>query len=400
MAKRSPAEIRQRTASAYDRPRDLPDLIRQVKTVMVRSYPKTLEGRYQDLDKDELRNVVTHCLNSGQVNLPTGYTIAEAVNKVVLAIVSVPELEPYLNNPDVTDIMIKGERVYIETPKKGKLLAGTVNPELVTKWVRQIAAGENREFNFENPRVNLYWDERRISAVMPPCSNMLSVSIRIHRLREIPLESFVPVGPAHDYLVRAVEQGKNMIIIGPAGAGKSTLLQALARHIPVWEFPYIVEDVREIRLHHEAAVSLQAEKAFGDEGTKATLHDLIQLVLRQNPDRIILQELLGREALELLDAAGTGQAGCMTTIHANSPEQAIDRLVTLMTRAQPEGSETYRKQIYDVINLIIHIDKITGRDGVKRQVQSINELTGGKIKTLFAVDSTEKLVGMGGGVDA
>lgn len=393
MAKR-PAEIRQRTASAYERPKDLPTLIKQVKNVLIKSYPEVLDGRYQDLDRNELRSVITHCLNTGQVSLPPGYSVATVVEEIVLSLVSVPALEPLLNNPDVTDIMIKGEKVYIETPEQGKVFAATVDPEQVIRWVRQIAAGENREFNFENPRVNVFWDERRISAVMPPCSNVLAVSIRIHRLRELPLNIFVPAGPAQDYLISAVEQGKNIIIMGPAGAGKSTLLQALARYIPAWEFPYIVEDVREIRLHHEAAVSLQAEKAFGGEG-KATLHDLIQIVLRQNPDRIILQELLGREALELLDAAGTGQAGCMTTIHANTPHQAIDRLVTLMTRAQPEGAETYRKQIYDVIDLIVHIEKFVSKDGVTRQVQSINELAEGKINPLFVVDSTGMLVATG-----
>lgn len=377
------SEVRPLELDSEQLPKDFLSLVKRVKTVLIADYPEALEGRFQDLDKGTIRDVVSHMLDTGQASLPTGYGVADVIDRIVLSIVGVPELEPFFQNPDVTDIMVKGNKIYIETPEKGKFYAGAVDPARVEEWVRQIAAGEDREFNYQNPKVNLFWDDRRISAIKPPLSSVLAVSIRIHRLREIPLEFFVD-GEALAFLVEAVRTRKNIIIMGPAGAGKSTLLQALARHIPGHEFPYVIEDVREIKLHHEAAVSLQAQKAFDENNNAVTLHELVQVVLRQNPDRIILQELLGREALELLDAAGTGQAGCMTTIHANTPSQAINRLALLMTRAQPQGSAAYRNMIFEVIDLIIHVDKIRTGTGLERCIQSITALSGNEIKSLFS----------------
>lgn len=371
---------------------NIEDLIVKIKEIIIREYPDALGTRFQDIDKETIRNIVEYIFETQQVVIPEGYQIVDIVNELALTIVSVPDLEKWFDNPEVTDLLIKGEDLYVETATKGKFLAGKVNPERIEEWVRQIAIGENREFNFDSPTVNTYFQGMRISAVKPPVADRLSVAVRLHRLKDVTLEQFANNKEVEALLEKAVLKRMNIVIIGAAGSGKSTLLQAMARKIPEHEFPILIEDVREIRLHHPAAVAWEAQSAFSNREQKLTIADLVEMALRQNPDRIILQEILGREAIDLLDAAGTGHDGFLTTLHANNPGQAITRLATKMVQARPEGAATYRNQIFECVDLIISLKKSLGPNGVRREIVAIHELAEGMLVPLYGKKNEEYIL--------
>lgn len=361
----------------------LEELVIEIKKIIITRYPDTLGTRFQDIDRETIRNIVDHIIETQQVRVPEGFSVAEIVNELALTIVSVPELEKWFDEPGVTDLLVRGNDLYVEKATQGKFRAGKVNPDRIEEWVRQIAIGENREFNFDSPTVNTYFQGMRISAVKPPVADKLSVAIRLHKLQDVSLDQFAGDPKVATFLEQAVLCRLNTVIIGAAGSGKSTLLQAMARKIPDHEFPILIEDVREIRLHHPAAVAWVAQSAFSRRDEKLTIADLVEMALRQNPDRIILQEIIGREAIDLLDAAGTGHDGFLTTLHANNPGQAINRLVTKMTQARPEGASTYHGQIFECVDLIIQLKKTVSREGVGREIEAIYELHDNSLRGLF-----------------
>lgn len=383
MPKRPLSEIRRPAGISEKHFAQIEDVVIEIKKILIQQYSDALGARFQDIDRESVRGIVEHIIETRQVLVPPSLAIADIISHLALTIVSVPDLEKYFNMPNVTDLLIRGDDLYVETSTEGKWLAGKVNPERIEEWVRQIAIGENREFNLDTPTVNTYFQGMRISAVKPPVADRLSVAIRLHRLQDVSLSQFANDEQLAELLAEAVLRRLNIVIIGAAGSGKSTLLQALARKIPDNEFPIVIEDVRELKLHHPAAVAWVAQSAFSKRDEKLTIADLVEMALRQNPDRIILQEILGREAIDLLDAAGTGHDGFLTTLHANNPKQAIVRLATKMTQARPEGASTYHDQIYDCVDLIIQLRKQVTHSEVRREIDAIYELGDGKLRCLY-----------------
>lgn len=384
MARLPLSEIRRPASASRASGPVLDEIVVDLKKLLIQNYPEVLGTRFQDIDRESIRGIVSHLIESRQVKIPANFNVADIIDHLALTIVSVPDLDKYFNMPNVTDLLIRGTDLYVETSTEGKILAGQINADQVEEWVRQIAIGENREFNLDTPIVNTYFQGMRISAVKPPVADRLSVAIRLHRLQDVSLAQFAHDDTLSNFLTEAVLKRLNIVVIGAAGSGKSTLLQALARKIPDREFPIVIEDVRELKLHHPAAVAWVAQSAFSRRDEKLTIADLVEMALRQNPDRIILQEILGREAIDLLDAAGTGHDGFLTTLHANNPKQAIVRLATKMTQARPEGASTYHEQIYDCVDLIIQVRKKSSGSQVIREIDAIYELGDGNLYPLYS----------------
>jgi pilus assembly protein CpaF len=222
-------------------------------------------------------------------------------------------------------------------------------------------------------------DGSRVNATLPPVTiDGPTISIRRfgrQRLRRVDLLGLGTLSPEIlEFLAIAVRARRNILISGGTGAGKSTLLGALAEVIPGTERIVVIEDTSELMLDQEHLVRMETRPANIEGRGLITARDLVINSLRMRPDRIIVGEVRGGEALDMLQAMNTGHDGGMSTIHANSPRDALSRLETMVLMAGTElPSRAVREQIVSAIHLLVHVRRYD--DGVRR-IESIAEITG------------------------
>lgn len=303
---------------------------------------------------------------------------------------------PWLAQPDVTDLFVNrpGE-LWIETlgASPQRVAVPELTHELLARLVRQIAAITAQGINREHPLLaaSLPTGER-VQAIIPPATRgQIALAIRRHVAVNVGLDDYQlaaaeepwsdseitavgeaeftskPIGEAAEILRRAVRERRNILISGGTASGKTTFANALIREIPSDERLVLIEDTPELQVAHENAVGLVS--ARGELGeAQVTADELLIASLRMRPDRIILGELRGSEAVTYLRAINTGHPGSMTTIHADSPKRAIDQLVLLVlqtgTRMAWDDVERYVRRSVDVIVQLVRV-------GGTRQVQSI-----------------------------
>ena len=291
-------------------------------------------------------------------------------------------LAPLMADPAVTDILVnRFDRVYVE--RFGQLEKTAVrfrdNDHLV-RIIQRIASRVGRHIDESKPMVDARLpDGSRVNATLPPVSlDGPTLSIRrfgLRRLRRSDLMRLGTFSPAMaSFLEVAVRCRKNLLISGGTGAGKSTFLGALAEAIPDRERIVTIEDAAELILDQEHTVRMETRPPNIEGRGKITARDLVINSLRMRPDRIIVGEVRGGEALDMLQAMNTGHDGGMTTIHANSPRDALARLETMVLMAELDlPSRAIREQIVSALNLICHVRRF--EDGVRR-IESIVEVTG------------------------
>jgi pilus assembly protein CpaF len=291
-------------------------------------------------------------------------------------------LAPLMADPAVTDILVNGPgHVYIE--RFGRLEKTNVqfrNSEHLLRIIQRIAARVGRRIDEASPMVDARLpDGSRVNATIPPVTiDGPTLSIRRFgraRLRRDELLRLGMFSPAMvkflDYIVRA---RKNVLISGGTGAGKSTLLGALAEAIPSSERIVTIEDAAELILDQTHVVRMETRMANIEGSGRITARDLVINSLRMRPDRIIVGEVRGEEALDMLQAMNTGHEGSLTTIHANSPRDALARLETMVLMAGLDlPSRAIREQMVSAIPLIVHVRRY--EDGVRR-IESVAEITG------------------------
>jgi pilus assembly protein CpaF len=278
-------------------------------------------------------------------------------------------IEHLIRDGDISEIMVNGSgRIFVE--RHGELLAipdATILEKSLQVAVRNIARTLGEEINDEVPLLDARLpDGSRVAAAIPPCSRRgTTLTIRKFQSRRFTPGELVRIGtvPQHvmNHLKDAVGQRQNILISGGSGSGKTTMLNALASFIDPKERVVLIEDTSEIQISLENLVEFEARRER--PGQRAvTIRDLLRATLRHRPDRIVLGEVRGGEAFDLLQALNTGHSGTLSTIHANSAEQAVTRFISCVLQSGIElPYRAIRSNIGDVVQLLLHIERRSGR---------------------------------------
>jgi pilus assembly protein CpaF len=291
-------------------------------------------------------------------------------------------LEPLLEDEAITDIMVNGpDRVFVE--KRGKLVLSPArfrDKEHVGTIAQRIAAAVGRRVDESSPMVDARLaDGSRVNIIFPPLAlNGACISIRKFSRRGITLDTLVTKGSASAQMVRVLEIAAsarlNVIIAGGTGAGKTTLMNAMSQMIDPTERIITVEDAAELQLQQPHVVSLETRPPNLEGRGEVTMRDLVRNALRMRPDRLIIGEVRGAEAFDMLQAMNTGHDGSMSTIHANTTRDAITRIENMVQMGQPNlPLIAIRTQITSAVHLILQLERM--RDGVRR-ISQVTEVVG------------------------
>ncbi|MBK9293151.1 MAG: CpaF family protein [Oligoflexia bacterium] len=305
----------------------------------------------------------------------------------------------YLQDASVSEILINGpSEIFIE--KKGKLEKTDtqfLDEDALQAAVKNIAQSVGRRINQNEPTLDARLpDGSRIHAVFPPCSRVGTVvSIRKFMQQKISFPDYIKWGSisleAAQFLDVCMFLGKNILVSGGTGSGKTTLLSLLSSRIPKGQRVILIEDASELTLDYDHVVKFETRLPDQEGKGEVKMRDLLKSSLRLRPDRIIVGEVRGSEAIELINAMNTGHNGCLGTIHANSPADSLVRLETLAMSAEGKISEVaIRQQIASAIQIVVQISRF--HDGLRR-VTHISEVCGLNLdKTYNVIDIFKSLV--------
>ncbi|MBX3193146.1 MAG: Flp pilus assembly complex ATPase component TadA [Labilithrix sp.] len=291
-------------------------------------------------------------------------------------------LERFLADPEVNEIMVVDPNtIFLE--KRGKLVradARFTNDDRVRATIERIVTPLGRRIDESVPLVDARLsDGSRVNAVIKPLAiRGAAITIRKFSKRPFTMNRLVELGALTDgmarFLVRSVIAKKNIVISGGTGSGKTTLLNVLSGAIPEGERVVTIEDAAELQLTQPHVVSLETRPSNMEGKGEYTIRDLVKNALRMRPDRIVVGECRGGEALDMLQAMNTGHDGSLTTTHANSPREAIARLETLVLMAGLElPVRAIREQIAASVQLVVQQSRLS--DGTRR-VTAISEVVG------------------------
>jgi pilus assembly protein CpaF len=291
-------------------------------------------------------------------------------------------LEPYMQDPDVTDILVNGPgEVYVE--RLGRLQeTNTVfaDEDHLMQIIQRVVSRVGRRIDEQSPMVDARLpDGSRINAIIPPLAlNGPVLSIRRFGQQPLKLTDLMGFGSICQEMVvllRAAIEGRvNVMISGGTGSGKTTLLNNLSAFIPADERLVTVEDSAELLLQRKHVVSLETRIPNAEGQGQITPRELVRNALRMRPDRIILGEVRGGEALDMLQAMNTGHEGSLTTIHANDTRDALSRLEVMVSMAGYDlPVSVVRRYIGSAITVVVHLARLKG--GVRR-VMRVSEIVG------------------------
>lgn len=304
------------------------------------------------------------------------------VEQIIADIVGFGPLDQLLRDDTITEIMVNGPNsVYVE--RRGRLEKTDVHfdsNEHVTRIIHRILAPIGRHIDEFSPMVDARLpDGSRVNAVIPPVSLIGPVmNVRRFPKKRLNTQDLINYGtvPANvmAFFEASVKSRLNIIISGGTGSGKTTLLNVLSSFIPATERIVTIEDVAELQLQQDHIVTMEARKPNLEGKGEIGLRELVINALRMRPDRIVMGEVRGREALDMLQAMNTGHDGSLTTAHSNSPRDTLSRLETMVMMAGfPLPVKAIREQVSRAINLIVHEERL--RDGTRRVV-AVTEVVG------------------------
>jgi pilus assembly protein CpaF len=299
-------------------------------------------------------------------------------------------LEPLLRDPSVTEVMVNGyDSIYVE--REGRLAetsATFLDDAHLLRIIDRIVSQVGRRIDESSPMVDARLpDGSRVNAIIPPLAlRGPALTIRKFSRDVLTLERLTGLGTlseeAAEFLSRCVRGKLNILISGGTGTGKTTLLNGLSANVPAAERVVTVEDAAELQLQQRHVVALESRPANVEGEGEILIRDLVRNALRMRPDRIIVGEVRGAETLDMLQAMNTGHDGSLTTIHANSPRDALRRIEMLVLMAGVElPVKAIREQIAGGFDLLVHISRLV--DG-SRRVTQITEIAGmeGDVVTL------------------
>lgn len=302
---------------------------------------------------------------------------ARLIREISSSVISLGPIRPLLEDKDVTEIMINGyKQVYAQ--KSGKMHHTDIRFDDGNHLMHTIqkilaASGTTRRVDESSPYVDFSLpDGSRVNILLPPCS-LVGPVVTIRKFsRDITtVENLVDIGtlskPMAMFLIAAVKAKLNIVFCGATGSGKTTILNVLSRHIPEEERIITIEDTAELRLLQEHVVALQS-KVSNIEGKGAvTIRDLFVNSLRMRPDRIIVGEVRGEEILDMIQSISSGHSGTLAIVHADSPEECFNRMITMMLMSGIRLSgDQIRRQLATSIDLIVYSELFM--DGTRRVV--------------------------------
>lgn len=304
----------------------------------------------------------------------------EVVEQIVYEVIGLGPIEPLFRDRAVTDILVNGPKeIYVE--KLGRLsraLTSFRDDAHLLAIIDRIVSRVGRRVDESSPMVDARLpDGSRVNAIIPP----LAIDGPVLSIRrfgaEITVQKLVEYGALTEDMVNllagCVRARLNVLISGGTGAGKTTLLNALSSFIPSSERVITIEDAAELRLQQEHVVRLETRPPNSEGRGEVVARDLVKNALRMRPDRIIVGEVRSAEALDMLQAMNTGHEGSLTTVHANSPRDALARLETMILFAGTNlPNRAMREQISSALDLIVQVSRLT--DGTRR-VSSVTEVT-------------------------
>ncbi|MCG2794850.1 MAG: CpaF family protein [Actinomycetia bacterium] len=275
-------------------------------------------------------------------------------------------LERLLRDPEISEIMVNGpDSVYVE--KQGLLEQVDLSlgdDSRVLELIRRIIGPLNLRLDETSPMVDARLpDGSRLNAVIPPLSlNGPTVTIRRFRARPFTVGELVEMGvltpEIASFIQQAVAARANIIVSGGTSSGKTTLLNVLSSFIPRSERLITIEDAAELKIEHSHVVSLESRPANIEGRGEVTVRDLVRNALRMRPDRIIVGEVRGAEALDMLQAMNTGHPGSLSTAHANSPRDLLSRLETMVLMSDIDlDLSAIRRQLGSALDLILHTER-------------------------------------------
>ena len=309
--------------------------------------------------------------------------LARMVNEVSDEVVGFGPIEFLLKDPSVTEVMVNGpDDVFVEREGRIERVPDRLfeGEEPVVHLIERIVGPLGLRVDGSSPWVDARLpDGSRVHAIVPPLS-LRGPVLTIRKFSPVPIRAedllvSGSVGPRMLRFLAACVRGRvNMVISGGAGSGKTTLLGVLSGFIPDEERLVTIEDAAELRLAKPHVVPLEARPANVEGRGEVTVRDLVRNALRMRPDRIIVGEVRGGEALDMLQAMNTGHEGSMTTVHANSPRDALRRLENMVSMAGLNFPvQAIRDQVSSALNVLIHLGRLPGGS---RKIVQICEITG------------------------
>lgn len=359
-----------------------------------------LDSLDKEILRQEIGKMVARILHDEKNVVPLNLKERERlITEIQDEVLGLGPLEPLLHDADVSDILVNTyKRIYIE--KFGKLSLSDSrfkDDHHLRRIIDKIVSAVGRRIDESCPMVDARLaDGSRVNAIIPPLA-IDGPMLSIRRFAVDPLElndliNLKTLTPAIGELLKGIVAARlNVLISGGTGTGKTTTLNVLSRFVPADERIVTIEDSAELQLKQEHVVRLETRPANIEGKGQVNQRDLVRNSLRMRPDRIIVGEVRGAEVVDMLQAMNTGHDGSLTTIHANSPRDALLRLETLVAISGLNiQQESIRKYISSALNLIIHLARLV--DG-SRKVMSIQEITGmeGNTITMQEIFSFEQL---------
>ncbi len=325
--------------------------------------------------RPQLERLVDEIATASRVQL-NGREQAELAADLANDMLGLGPLEPLLADDGITDIMVNGpHRVFVE--QRGRLHLSNVrfrDAQHVLNVAQRIASGIGRRVDESSPMVDARLaDGSRVNIVVPPLAlDGTCISIRKFARRRIDFAKLVESRSMSEALARVLEIVArcrlNVVISGGTGAGKTTLLNAMSRLIDPGERVVTIEDAAELQLQQPHVVRLETRPPNLEGQGQVTQRDLVRNALRMRPDRIIIGEVRGAEAFDMLQAMNTGHDGSMSTIHANNAREAIGRMENMVLMGNVGlPQRAIRQQVASAVNLIVQVQRM--RDGVRRVTQ-------------------------------
>ncbi|MFT3804530.1 MAG: ATPase, T2SS/T4P/T4SS family [Burkholderiaceae bacterium] len=315
-------------------------------------------------------------------DLPDATSVEPLIEEVLDEAIGLGPLERLMADAEVSEVMVNGaQEIFVE--RRGKLersAASFTSDDAIRAVIDRIVSPLGRRIDEASPMVDARLpDGSRVNAIVPPLAlKGPSITIRRFNRRLLRPNDLVRLGTASPEMIRFIEvcvrHRKNIVISGGTGSGKTTLLNVVSNLIPPAERVVTIEDAAELRLDHENLVSLESRPANAEGRGAVTIRDLVRNALRMRPDRIVVGECRGGEALDMLQAMNTGHDGSLTTLHANSPRDVIARLETLVLMSGVDlPVAAIRDQVASAVDVIIHQARLA--DG-SRRITEIVEVSG------------------------